>query len=597
MPSSRRRLLLLAGVLSLSAVALWALRPAASPAPRAAPEPPRPPSGPRLAVLLVFDQLRGDYPQRWGELFGPGGFRRFTEHGAWFRECHYPYATTLTGAGHATLATGTSPDRHGIVGNNWYDRRTGSNVYCASTPGFRLLPPLPGGGAEAVGESPLRLKAPTVADAFRRAYPGCRVVSLSLKDRGAILPAGGSSLDGSRPAPPPHTACFWFDTRDGRFVTSTFYDGPRPWVDTFNQDRRRFDRWRGTDWDRVAAIDYDRWAGPDDAPGESKRYGRTFPHRLDGKPGVRGASYYDALYASPMGNDLLLDLALAAVDGEELGGRDVPDLLLVSFSSNDAVGHAYGPDSQEVLDCTLRTDRLLRRLFDELDRRVGPDRYVVVLSADHGVCPLPARAAAEGWEAGYVTEAELSRPAEAFLQDRFPGPAAGTALEATDGKGKSYMINESFYLRPQWLRARGVSQERAETELAAWARRRPQVAAAYTRTQLLRGVPTDHLGEAVRRSFHPEASGDVLLVLKPYHIVWEGREGTTHGSPYPYDTHVPLLVYGPSVVPGVRWGPVSPEAASVILCRACGVPPPALASVPEAPAGLFAERRGGERGP
>jgi hypothetical protein len=540
---------------------------------------------PRLAVLLIFDQLRGDYPERWGMLFGPGGFRRFTEEGSWFRECHYPYASTYTGPGHATLATGASPNRHGIVGNDWYDRHDRTSVYCATTPGYERVSETPPKtqAKSGVGGSPLRLKSPTLADAFRNRHPGCHVVSLSMKDRGAILPAGGSTQDGTRaPAPPLRTACFWFDTHEGLFVTSTFYDGPRPWVNAFNRDRKRFiERFRGKVWDRLATVDYDYYVGPDDVEGESSPFGsRTFPHRLDdGKRATgKGYSYYDTLYTSPMGNDVLLDLTLAAIEGEALGTRDVPDLLCVSFSCNDTVGHAWGPDSHEVLDCTLRTDRLLRRLFEGLDARVGKGRYVVVLSADHGVCPLPAVARARGWEARYVAEKELTQAAEDFLQAAFPGSPAGTALEPVGDKGE-FMRNDSFYLRPEWLKARMVPQERVEELLAGWARTRQPIASAYTRSQLLNGPPPDLLGVQVQRSFHPERSGDVMLVLKPYHFTWDGITGTTHGSPYPYDTHVPLMVYGPSIPHRNHWVRVSPEAAAVILCRAFDVPPPDHAAV------------------
>jgi predicted AlkP superfamily pyrophosphatase or phosphodiesterase len=602
-----KRPLIFGGIILAAGFAIWAISPPRKPsAPNGAsqqqPPPPNndpgkpdiPPGPPRLAVLLIFDQLRGDYPQRWGELFEQGGFRRFTDEGAWFKECHYPYAATFTGPGHATVATGASPDRHGIVGNNWYDRDRKTNVYCGSTEhGYQRVPAAAvrsdGKAPSPPGCSPLRLRSPTLADVFRQR--GGRVVSMSMKDRGAILPCGGSTLDGSRPTDRlPNTACYWFDTDDGMFVTSTFYrDAPHGWADAFNQ-RRPADAWFHATWDRLhpAAL-YDRYAGPDDADGEPKK-DRVFPHRLDGGLQQPGDKYYKALYASPFGNDLLLDFALAAVEGEQLGSRDVPDLLCVSFSCNDTVGHAWGPDSHEVLDCTLRTDLLLKRLFQELDSRVGKGRYVVVLSADHGVCPLPQTARAQGWEARHLDAGLLEKKAEEYLQAAFPGPDAGLALEATGKEfGRiQYLINDSFYLRNDWLKARRVPRDRAEELLADWARSRPEVAGAWTRTHLLSEPPTDVIGQHVRRSFHPERSGDVMLVFKPYHFVWSLTEGTTHGSPYPYDTHVPLMVYGPKAEPGVRYDAVSPEACAVILTQAFGLSPPRDAAV-GVPPKLFKE--------
>jgi predicted AlkP superfamily pyrophosphatase or phosphodiesterase len=598
-----KRPLIFAGLIVTAGLVIWAVTPPRKLAPtsQAPPQtttapnhdekkPEGPPGPPRLAVLLVFDQFRGDYPQRWGELFEQGGFRRFMDDGAWFKECHYPYAATFTGPGHATLGTGTTPDRHGIVGNNWYDRASRANVYCAATKHeYYRVPPAPTGAdgksAKPTGCSPLRLRSPTVGDVFRER--GGRVVSLSMKDRGAILPCGGAGRD-----KPDNTACYWFDTRDGMFVTSTYYKTGHSWVDAFNRGRG-VDGWFETAWDRLLPpLTYDRYAGPDDVEGEPKK-DRVFPHSLKAGLQQPGEKYYKALYTSPFGNDLLLNFALAAVDGEQLGKRDVPDLLCISFSCNDTVGHAWGPDSHEVLDCTLRTDRLLQRLFAELDRRVGKGRYVVVLSADHGVCPLPAVARAQGWEARYVDAELLEKEAEAELQKAFPGPDVGPALEATgdpESRRNGFLINDSFYLRNDWLRGRPAARSRAEEKLAAWARSRPEVAGAWTHTQLREEKPTDVLGSRVRRSFDPERSGDVLLVFRPYHFVWSGTEGTTHGSPYPYDTHVPLMVYGPNIQAGIRYDPVSPEACPVILTRAFGLNPPRDAAV-SVPPKLFREEK------
>ena len=529
--------------------------------------PPADPARPRLLVLVFFDQFRGDYLTRWAGAFGDGGFRRLMADGAWFRDCHYPYAYTVTAAGHTSASTGCSPDRHGVVGNDWFDRAVGAGVDCVGTDRYERVGS--GGRRGPRGASPDRLLAPTLADTLKAATRGRgRVVSLSLKDRGAVLPGG------RRP-----DACYWFDPATGEFVTSAYYrDRPHPWVETYNRGRPA-DRWAGQDWARLRPdLDYVRLSGPDDGAGEGRGdgQGRTFPH-----PFARaGSAYYRAVFNSPFGNELLLGLAERAVEAEGLGTRDVPDLLCLSFSSNDAIGHAWGPDSQEVLDVTLRSDRVVKDLLDTLDERVGAGRYALALTADHGVCPLPETTRARGVTAARVSPAVQGAAVEAYLTGRFGAAAGPRWVEAATGPW--------VYLNPAAVRARRAKPADVEAALADWLRRQDGVQAAYTRTQLTAGVPAgDPVGRAVARSFHPKRCGDVAWVLKPYYLYSPPvGTGTSHGTPHPYDTHVPLLVYGPGVRTGERSDRVSPQAAAVVLAAAAGLPPPAGAEVP-VPPGLF----------
>ena len=561
-------------------------------APDAVPEGP-PPAQVKLAVLVVFDQLRGDYLERWDGLFGEGGFHRLDHEGAWFQNCHYPYSHTVTGAGHASVATGTWPRVHGVIGNEWFDADAGREVNCAGSDRFQIVPPppTPQGGRDGkesrtgktIGAGigwPGRELAPSVGDALKAGTSGRgRVVALSLKDRGAVLPAGQHP-----------DACYWFDTATGRAVTSTYYrDRPHPWAEAFNA-RRVADWWFGASWDRLRPdLDYAAYSGPDDVVGEgtgqaggekSANQGRVFPHpmRLD-LPGP-GPRYYAALFNSPFGNEYLLELAIAAIDGEQLGTHDAPDLLCVSFSSNDAVGHTWGPDSQEVLDVTLRSDRLVRRFLEHLDRRVGRGKYVVVLTADHGVCPLPEVARRRGLVSSRMPEHRLRQGAEAFLHKTFG------AAEKT--KCVDRLENEAIALNGAWIRSSGLTSAKVEAALAGWLRQQPGVKAAYTRTELQGREPGDDLGRAVWKSFHPVRSGDVLFVTAPYHFLSGAMTGTTHGTPHEYDTHVPLLAYGPGVRPGPRRESVTPQAAAAIVSRALGVPPPSRCETP-LPAGLYAD--------
>ncbi len=528
---------------------------------------------PRLAVLLVFDQLRGDYAHRWEPLFGEGGFRRLLTEGAWFTNCHYPYASTETGPGHASLLTGCSPDKHGIITNSWYDRWASQSVYCAATERHDIVPlqdpKKKGRGAG----SPERLLVPTLGDALKEATGGQgRVVSLSFKDRSAVMPGG------RRP-----DACYWVPGDSAAFGTSSYYrERPHEWVAEFNKSGFG-DRWFGQQWERLYPdLDYDRHSGRDDVTGEGAgtKQGRAFPHPFSAGLKEVGREYYQALYNSPFGNEVLLELVKRAVVAEGLGSRATPDLLCVSFSCNDPVGHCWGPDSQEVLDTTLRTDLLLKELLAFLDEKVGKDRYVLALSADHGVAPIPEVAKAQGKDAGRIAPDALTRAAEKHLREKLGKFDEKTHLIAS----ASYPW---IYLNQKLLAEKNLKAEDVELALADWLRNQPGILAAYMRTRLLQGVAAeDPVGLRVRKSFHPDRSGDVYVVAKPYYQITSYLTGTGHGTPHGYDTHVPLVVFGAGVRPGVREDAVTPQASAAVLAHALRVRPPAAAEVP-VPGQLF----------
>jgi hypothetical protein len=502
--------------------------------------------------------------------------------------CHYPYSDTVTGAGHASVATGCSPQTHGIISNDWYDRSAGSSVYCVGSDRYPRVPPAPPAPPSTAkkktddekkkpkGIAPDRLLVPTLADALKEATGGeGRVVSLSLKDRSAVLPGG------QRP-----DACYWWDTADGQFVTSTYYrDGLHSWVAEFNRSGR-VNRWMGTEWRRLRpGLDYARYSGLDDAAGEGTKYfPRTFPHALGGGSTRKlRTAYYGALFNSPFGNDLLLALTRRAIEAEKLGRHDTPDLLCISFSSNDTIGHCWGPDSQEVLDVTLRSDRIVEQLLAILDKQVGKGRYFLALTADHGICPLPEAARKRGEDAGRIDPKLLVRKAGAFLGEAFSVP----------GEDKNWIEDREgswLYLNRAMLARHGLKQPEVETALAEWLKEQPGVQDAYTRSQLLTGVASDDaIGQSVRQSFYPERSGDVRIIEKPYYLLTTYLTGTSHGTPHAYDTHVPLLVYGPGMRPGVRRELITPQVAPVILAQALGIKPPAQA-VPAVPASLITSR-------
>ncbi len=529
-----------------------------------------PAAPPKLVVIVVFDQMRGDYLQRWAALYGEGGFKRLMKDGAHFTNCHYPYAYTLTAPGHTSLATGCPPDKHGIVANDWYSRSEAAMVSSVTPPAER----------ERDGFGPYRRRQETFADALMGASKKSKVVSVALKPRAAILLAALRAQ-----------VCYWFSTTTGNFITSPYYrDEPHTWVKQFNGERRA-DAWLGKDWTRLRPmLDYAKYSGPDDFPAEGTGYeqAQTFPHPFVKGKNPKRPTYYDAVTNSPAGSALLLAFAKRAIDAEQLGQRDATDLLCIGFSSNDLIGHCWGPDSQEVLDITLRSDLVMKELLDYLDAKVGKGRYVVALSADHGICPLPEFARQQGKDAGRVPPELLTSGAEAFLNQRFlKAGEKAPWLEATKKNSNAWV-----YFNRATIKEPGLNEPQVEQALADWLARQDGVQAAFTRTELLKGPLTDPIGRMVQRSFYPEASGDVMVVLRPYHIFSQPISAkttsfrTTHGSPHPYDTHVPLVVMGPGIMPGPRAERVTPLATASILSRAMGVPAPKGAEAP-VPAGLF----------
>ncbi|MBI3406763.1 MAG: alkaline phosphatase family protein [Planctomycetes bacterium] len=540
----------------------------------------------RLAVIVVFDQMRGDYLEKWKDLFEGGGFKRLQQDGAWFTNCHYPYSDTLTAPGHASLVTGTSPYKHGIIANSWYDRASGEIVGAVESERYHIVPQLPAKNdknatntTKELGASPLRRCEESIGDViFRRSKGRAKIVSLSIKDRAAILLAALRAQ-----------FVYWFSTLRGGFVTSSYYQDDLPgWVRDFNK-RKLPDTWFGKDWTRIREDrDYAKFSGPDNVSfeGIGIAQGRTFPHPMKGGLQQIGQNYYEALTFSPRGSELLLDFAKTAIDAEKLGKNEVTDLLCLSFSSNDLIGHCWGPDSQEVLDITLRSDRLMKELLDTLDAKVGKGRYVIAVSADHGICPIPEVAKSQGKDAGRVDPELLKSQAVAHLQETFARNKKTLPwIEATAGQW--------VYLNRGVLRELGLEQKVVERELADWLVKQPGIQDAFTRSQLQSKEGQGPLVESVRKSFFPEASGDVRVLLKPHHLFSNPPKSsrseyylTTHGSPHPYDTHVPLLVMGPGIQPGVKSERVTPQTLTTILAKSLSLSLPSAAEAP-LPKGLF----------
>jgi len=522
---------------------------------------------PRLVVVISVDQMRADYLERFRPHFGPGGFNLLLEQGANFADCHYRHAITKTGPGHAVMLSGVHANLHGIIANEWLlrDWPAPEQVNCVEDRDSALvgLAPRairsPGGVLEAKsGRSPRHYLAPTVGDQLKLRHGArAKVFGVADKDRAAIL-MSGKLADGA----------YW--TEEGRVVTSTFYRPELPaYLTAFNAEQR-VEKAYGREWTRLLdpAL-YDAIQGPDDAPGEYEGVGftRTFPKRLDGGKPEIGKDYYEAFDHTPWNNELVADLARTLITEERLGEADgAPDLLAIGFSQPDKIGHSYGPHSHEVMDSILRLDRTLAELFRFLDQKIGLAHCTIVLTADHGVAPLPERQPGTG---GRVRVADLDRQVFAALDARFGGLAGSERWAVRDGLG--YHLNPAALAQKQLAPA--VVEETVRAVLAGM----PVIAAAYTRTRLMDPAPLDAIGEAVRLSYYPPRSPDVMPVLKPFFID-RASPGTTHGTPYDYDNHVPLLWYGAGVKPGVHPARVGVDDLAPTLAHLLGVPAPGQAA-------------------
>lgn len=452
---------------------------------------------PRLILLISVDQMRYDYLPRFASGF-TGGFKRLMDGGAVFTNAHLDHYPSVTAVGHSAMLTGAPPSISGIIGNDWYDRGERRNVTSVEDPATRRL-----GAAEATGSSPHRLRVSTVGDELKMAYPASRVISMSFKDRAAIL-MGGRMAD----------LALWWDTETGAFVSSTWYGDALPeWAAIFNASRPA-DAWVGKEWRAV----------------NGEVLGRL--------PDAPGPGYYAGVYNSAFGNDLLVSFAEAALAGEELGSRDTSDILAVSFSCNDAVGHGKGPHSAEIHDITVRTDQALGRLLETINGRVGLERTLVIVTADHGVAPVPEQM--EEWQmpGGRFSREDLEASASAALEAAF-GPGAWV-----EGRAGS-----ALYLNRDLIAEKGLDPAAVQRVLASGIESVPPTWRAYTRAQLLEGrVPPDPWSRRVLLSFHRERSGDVEVLLEPYWM--SASAGTTHGTAYSYDTHIPLMLMGPGIRPG-----------------------------------------------
>lgn len=519
---------------------------------------------PRLLVIVSIDQMRADYVFRYGHQW-TGGLRRVIDQGAFFTEASFPYQNTITCAGHATMSTGNFPASHGMVLNAWWDRATGQQVTCTFDPATTLVDV--NGDTGLPGDSALRMRMPAFADELR-AQSGVapRVVALSNKARAAIT-LGGRRAD----------LVLWSGGVRG-FVTSTAYGAASmaPVLDYLKANPITADY--GKPWTKLLAAD--KYLFTDEGVGEPEAiWPKTFPKAMDAPSGQPDADFYARWATSPHADAYLARLAVAALEGLQLGAReDATDLLAVSFSMLDAVGHMYGPRSHEVQDTLARLDQSLAVLLDALDARVGRDQYLLALTGDHGVSPIPEQAIAEGLDAGRVNTRAMAAKVNAALAKVLGEGTYVAAMHYTD-----------LYLLP------GVPEKIAASR-EAWPVLRqaiestPGIYRAVRREDLVAEAVLDPLVKAAALSYDRERSGDVLIIPRPYWIT--SAAIATHGTLYRYDSRVPLVFFGAGVRPGRYTDPSTPADLAVTLAWRVGVTLPRPDGEVRARAFTGAEARG-----
>jgi predicted AlkP superfamily pyrophosphatase or phosphodiesterase len=507
---------------------------------------------PKLVLLLVVDQFRGDYLERFSDLFGKDGFRRLME-GAFFTNANYDYVPTYTAPGHAAISTGSVPAQNGIVGNAWFDRETGKMRVMVSDLQAHLLTNK-GAKAETGAASPRVLLGTSIGDQLRLSNNfQSKVVAISQKDRAAVLPGG------QRP-----NGAFWFVAAEGGFVSSDYYFKELPgWVKDFNS-KNSIDKYFGKMWDRVLPEASYARAQAKNLPLQITTLGTGFPYTITGGDSKPGAKYYSVFDLTPFASEHLEDFAKTAIEAEHLGEDNVTDLLSVSFSTPDLVGHSYGPDSQELLDTYIRLDHTVADLLNFIDRKVGLANTIVAVTGDHGVCPIPEYVQSMGFDAGRISGTMLVSTVKKALNDKY---GEANWIQA--------FVNDQFYIDPKLIADRKINPADIERVAGEAAMTVPGIVNYYTRTQIVEGrMPATPVARRVVNGFNRQRSGDVCVVTKPFTFVAEGNLATTHGSPYNYDTHVPIIFYGKGIQPGRYEMESSPSDIAPTLASILGIEMP-----------------------
>ncbi|MEL7832620.1 alkaline phosphatase PafA [Fodinibius sp. Rm-B-1B1-1] len=478
---------------------------------------------PKLVVGIVVDQLRYDYIPLYWDKFEDDGFKRLVNQGYSFENHHFNYFPTYTGPGHAAVYSGATPSVNGIVGNAWYDRNIDESMYVVSD---STVTPV-GTDSDAGKMSPENLISTTVTDELKTASPESKVIGVSIKDRGAVLPTGHLG-----------DAAYWYEAASGNFISSSWYVNELPnWIQNFN-DKGLAKEFANSTWQTLLPIDQYTESNEDDTPYEGtfeNEDNPVFPHDL----GANRGNEYGIISSTPFGNTLVAELAKATVDGESLGTGNATDFLSVSFSSTDYVGHMYGPHSIELQDTYLRLDRDIAGLLDHLDKKVGKGNYMVFLTSDHGAVDVPQELVDKDLPGGYFDSDTAVDELSEFLTTEFG-----------DEDWIEDYTNQQVYLDRDLVKEKGLSLKVMQDKAADFLLQFEGVLSTNTAHNLQYKNYNSGQQMMYQNGFNYGRSGDVFVQLKSGWLDSDYPTGTSHGSPYNYDTHVPLIFYGWGVPQG-----------------------------------------------
>ena len=479
---------------------------------------------PKLVVGLVIDQMRWDYLYRYNALYGNGGFKRLLKQGFSNENTFIPYVPTYTAVGHTCVYTGSVPAITGIVGNNWFDKTTNKNVYCADDSTVKTV----GSTSNAGVMSPANMWTTTIGDELRLSNNfKSKVIGIALKDRGAILPAGHSA-----------NAAYWFDASVGKWITSSYYMNNLPtWVDQFNA-KDYAGNYMSKDWNTLMPISKYDLSTADDKPYENKIRGENgvvFPHKLSE---ISAAYRYESFKTTPFANTFTFDFAKAAVENEKMGAGAVTDFLALSISSTDYIGHSFGPNSVEIEDTYLRLDKDIADFLSYLDKKLGAGNYLFFLTADHGVAHIPAFMKENKLPAGTFEDADIARELNSLLDSTF-------GLK----KVVQSVMNYQVYLNNDAIESAGKSIDAVKNLIIKTLKKKPYVIAAFATEDIANTTLPQPQKEMMVNGYNPKRSGDIQFTFKPGYFDG-GAKGTTHGLWNPYDSHIPLLWFGWKVKPG-----------------------------------------------
>ncbi len=479
---------------------------------------------PKLIVGIVVDQMKYDYIYRYWNKLGNGGFKRLVKEGYECSNTKYNYAPTVTGPGHASIYTGTTPATHGIVSNDWYDRGSHKTIYCVDDSTVKSV----GGTGKTGAMSPKLLLVNTIGDELKLATNfKAKVIGIALKDRGAILPAGHAA-----------DAAYWFDSKTGNWITSSYYMTQLPaWVEKFNALKYPM-QYNKQAWNTLLDISQYTESTTDNTPYESPYKGEmtpTFPHDFE----KIGGKDFENIRRSPFGNTLSKDFAKEAIRSEQLGVDEVTDMLCLSFSATDYIGHQFGTNSIETEDCYLRLDKDIEDFLTFLDQTIGKKNILLFLTADHGAVPNPRFLIDNKLNAGYFDPKDIEKTAKSYLQKEYNDSSLFEALG-----------DQCIYLNQPLMESKKLSLVAITYGLSRAIAELPQISNAYPASVLNYDESTQKIIHLFQLGYNTHRSGDVYYALLPNYIESTNQRGTTHGAPYSYDTHIPLFFYGFNITPG-----------------------------------------------